>query len=243
LEIYLPEHPNGSAILICPGGAYSYLSYDKEGVDIARWLNSLGYTACILKYRLPAEGHAFRNDVPLMDAQRAIRLIRSNAIEWGLSSANIGVIGFSAGGHLASSLGTLYNRKVHEHMDQTDQISARPDFLILVYPVISMTDSITHAGSKNNLLGDSPADSLVYIFSTNLQVTSETPSTFIVHASDDGTVEPENSLLFYRAILQANVPAEMHIFEKGGHGFGIRQAEGPVGNWTKLCEEWLQNFK
>lgn len=239
---YIPEKPNGSAILICPGGAYYYLSYDKEGIDIAQWFNSIGITAFILKYRLPAEGYPDGKKVPLMDAQRALRMIRSNADSWGIDTAKIGVIGFSAGGHLASSLGTLYQKNVYEDLDQTDQESARPDFMILMYPVISMKDSITHAGSKKNLLGEFPDDDVVFQFSTDLQVDNATPPTFIVHASDDKAVIPENSLLFYRALLKANVPAELHMFEKGGHGFGIRQATGPVSSWTLLCEQWLNTL-
>lgn len=236
---YVPEKQNGSAILICPGGAYLYQAYDKEGVDIAQWFNSIGITAFILKYRLPAEGYSDGTNVPLMDAQRALRVIRSNADHWGIDTAKIGVIGFSAGGHLASSLGTLYQKNVYEGLDQADQQSARPDFMILMYPVISMMDSITHAGSKKNLLGESPDEDIVLQFSTDLQVNNATPPTFIVHASDDKAVIPENSLLFYRALLNANVPAELHMFEKGGHGFGIRQATGPVSKWTLLCEHWL----
>lgn len=239
MEMYIPENPNGVAVLICPGGGYSYLSYDKEGVDIAQWFNSMEITAFILKYRLPSEGHSNGQNVPLMDAERALRLIRVNADEWGIKADKIGVIGFSAGGHLASSLGTLYDKKVYENLDEADQQNARPDFMILIYPVISMYDSITHAGSKKNLLGESPDENSVFLFSTNLQVNNETPSTFIVHATDDKTVIPENSLLFYRALIDANVTAELHMFEKGGHGFGIRDAKGLVSNWTNLCEQWL----
>jgi acetyl esterase/lipase len=236
---YLPENPNGTAILICPGGAYSHLTFDKEGVDIAEWFNSIGVSAFILKYRLPAEGHSHRKNVPLMDAQRALRVIRAHADEWKIDTSKIGVIGFSAGGHLASSLGTLFDKDVYTYQDSADQESARPDFMILMYPVISMKDPIMHAGSKKNLLGASPVEDEIIQYSTNLQITNTTPPTFIVHASDDKAVLPENSLLFYRGLLNANVIAELHMFEKGGHGFGIRQARGTVSNWTLLCEQWL----
>lgn len=239
IAAYLPNVPNGSVVLICPGGGYTNLSYDLEGVEIAQWLNSKGFTAFILKYRLPAEGHINGSNVPLMDAQRAMRLIRSNAKEWQIDSAKIGVIGFSAGGHLASSLGTLYDKKVYDQIEKTDQISARPDFMILIYPVISMEDSLTHKGSKKRLLGKSPDKSAVRNYSTNLQITPNTPPTFIVHANDDKTVVPENSLLFYNALNASGVSAELHIFQQGGHGFGIRKAKGPLSNWTMLCEKWL----
>jgi acetyl esterase/lipase len=240
LEMFIPENPNGSAVVICPGGAYSYLSYDKEGLDIAKWFNTLGFTAFILKYRLPAEGHRQGTNVPLMDAQRAVRFIRAHAGKWGIDTQKIGIIGFSAGGHLASTCGTMYERKVYEPIDSVDQESARPDFMILMYPVISMEDGITHAGSKKNLLGDSPDLKTVELFSTQTQVDQNTPPTFLVHATDDRTVIPENSLLFYYALQESHIPCEMHIFEKGGHGFGIRQATGPLSKWPQLCEKWLK---
>jgi acetyl esterase/lipase len=239
LVVFLPDDPAGKAVLICPGGGYDYLSYDKEGVDIACWFNSLGYTAFILKYRLPAEGHANGRDVPLQDAQRAIRTIRSFAEDLNIDKNNIGVIGFSAGGHLASMLGTCFDKNVYTPQDTIDTVDARPDFLILLYPVISMDSSITHTGSRDRLIGNSPGADIVQEYSSNLQISASTPPTFIVLASDDTSVVPENSLRFYRALLEAGVPAELHIFRNGGHGFCIRNAKGSVSNWTTLCEIWL----
>jgi len=239
LQVFIPEKINGTAVLICPGGGYGYLSYDKEGVDIARWLNASRITAFILKYRLPCEGHENSSDVPLQDAQRAIRTIRSGASDWNIDPDKIGVMGFSAGGHLASMLGTCFNRNVYSPQDADDNISARPDFMILLYPVISMDSAITHSGSQNNLLGLSPGAEIITYYSSDLQVNSSTPSTFIALASDDASVIPENSLRFYRALLEAGVPIELHIFQQGGHGFCIRNAKGSVSQWTFLCVKWM----
>lgn len=239
IEVFIPEFQNGMSLLICPGGAYSYLTYDIEGVDIAKWLNSIGITAFILKYRLPGEGHTNSKDVPLQDAQRALRIIRYNADDWNLNKNNIGVIGFSAGGHLASSLGTSLDRKTYAPIDVLDSVYTRPDFMVLLYPVISMKDETTHLGSRKNLIGQSPSDSLIANYSTNNLVSNNTPATFIVLASDDRAVVPDNSLLMYQALLDAEVPTELHIFENGGHGFGIRKAIGPLSEWPDLCELWL----
>lgn len=239
MMIFFPDEPTGPAVLICPGGGYSYLSYDKEGVDIACWFNTLGYTAFVLKYRLPAEGHKNGCNVPLQDAQRAIRIIRSFAEIWNIDSTKIGVIGFSAGGHLASMLGTCFDKNAYPSQDTIDMIKARPDFLILLYPVISMDSSITHADSRESLIGISPEAEIIKNYSSDLQVSASTPPTFIALASDDKSVVPENSLRFYRVLLQAGVPVELHVFQQGGHGFGIRNAKGPVSQWTELCEEWL----
>ncbi len=240
MMVLFPNEPSaGKAVLICPGGGYEYVSYDKEGVDIACWFNSLGYIAFILKYRLPAEGHKNGRNVPLQDAQRAIRIIRAHAEEWNIDKNNIGVIGFSAGGHLASTLGTCYDKCVYTPCDYVDSTSARPDFMILLYPVISMDSAITHTGSRDKLLGTSNNESTLKNYSTDLLVTASTPPAFIVHAKDDDCVVMENSQRFYRAMLKAGIPAEIHIFEQGGHGFGIRDAKGPVSQWTSLCERWL----
>ncbi len=241
LQVFLPENPTGTAVLICPGGGYGYLAYDKEGVDIARWLNASGVTAFILKYRLPGEGHKNGRDVPLQDAQRAMRMIRSGARQWNIEPQKIGVMGFSAGGHLASMLGTCFDREVYPPQDSVDTISARPDFMVLLYPVISMDSAITHSGSRENLLGRSPNADVIKNYSGDLQVTSSTPPTFIALASDDTAVIPENSLCFYRALLASGVPAELHAFQQGGHGFCIRNARGPVSRWTGLCEHWLSD--
>ena len=240
IELFIPEKPNGTAILICPGGAYAYQAWDKEGVDIARWLNKLGITAFILKYRLPAEGHVNGKDVPLQDAQRAMRIIRANAVKWDLDPDRVGVIGFSAGGHLASSLATGFQRKVYFPVDKKDSLSARPDFMVLMYPVISMEDSITHEGSRENLLGRSPDKKQLEQYSTYRQVTSSTPPTLIMAASDDQTVDPQNSWLFYYALSKKGVHAEIHLMPVGGHGFGLRDLKGKTAKWPEICENWLR---
>jgi acetyl esterase/lipase len=239
MEIFVPEKHSGIGILICPGGGYSYLAYDKEGVDIAQWLNSIGVTAFLLKYRLPGEDHIQTSEVPLQDAQRAMRIIRTYAVHWDIDSNKIGIMGFSAGGHLAATLGTSFNRESYIPEDLIDKASARPDFMVLLYPVTSMDSSITHAGSKANLIGNSPAPSEILKYSCEKQVTAATPEAFIALAADDTGVNPKNSLFFFDALRKAGVSAEIHIFERGGHGFGIRGAEGPVSAWTDLCEAWL----
>lgn len=237
---FIPENPNGTAVLICPGGGYTIMAFDKEGIEIAQWLNGLGVTAFVLKYRLPAEGHKDRKDVPLQDVQRAMRTIRYEAEKWDIDPDKIGVMGFSAGGHLASSLGVLYDKKVYSPIDKIDDTNARPDFMILDYPVISMKTGITHEGSRTKLLGKSPSDELIEEYSTNLHIDHNTPPTFLVLAHDDKAVIPQNSLLFYEGLLNSGVNASLHIFQHGGHGFGIRGAKGPVFKWTELCEAWLR---
>ncbi|MBL7215566.1 MAG: alpha/beta hydrolase [Phycisphaerae bacterium] len=234
------DHATDCGIVICPGGGYAGLAMDHEGVQIAEWFNSIGVSAYVLKYRLPSDG--YRHPVPLMDAQRAIRLVRHNAEKWNINPAKIGIIGFSAGGHLASSVGTHFEKPVAvpEAADEIGEISCRPDFMVLIYPVISMQDEITHKGSKDNLLGVNAEPAMVELLSNEKQVTPQTPPTFLVHASDDTAVVPENSVRFYQALLKANVPAELHMYLKGGHGFGIRPSAGPASQWTELCEKWMQ---
>ena len=229
---------NGVAVLICAGGAYERVVIDKEGYDIAKWLNSFGVTAFILKYRLPAEGHQLGYNVPLQDAQRAIRIIRQHADKWGINVNKIGVAGFSAGGHLASTLATKYATTVYESIDSADTLDCKPNFTILIYPVISMKQGVTHIRSRDNLIGRNPSQKMINEFSSELHVNANTPPTFLVQAHDDG-VSSENSLLFYNALKQVNVDAEIHIFRTGGHGFGIRGSKGPIALWRKLCEEWL----
>ena len=221
LTLFLPNKDvaNKTCVLICPGGGYSYVTVEKEGFKIAKWLNKLGITALVLNYRLPSDLiMEDKNIGPLQDAQEAMRYIRRNAKKLNIDTNKIGVIGFSAGGHLASTLSTHYNDEVY---DVNDTVSAKPDFSILIYPVISMNSEITHKGSRNNLLGEFPTDSIVEKYSNELQVTSETPKTFLVHASDDGSVPVENSLRYYEALIKFKVPVEMHIFQEGGHGFGL----------------------
>lgn len=230
---------NGAAILIIPGGGYERLVVDKEGYDLAQWLNSKGVAAFVLKYRLPGEGHEQRHLVPLQDAQRAMRLIRHYAEQWGIEANRVGVLGSSAGGHLATTLGTKYATEVYKAGNGADLHSAKPNFMILNYPVISMEEAITHAGSREKLLGKHPSEDHIHMLSNHRHVDVHTPPTFIVHAHDDVTVASQNSIVFYEALKEALVDAELHIFRKGGHGFGIRQAEGSVALWTQLAEEWL----
>ncbi|WP_310595169.1 alpha/beta hydrolase [Flavobacterium sp.] len=237
LSIYLSkkELANGSAVIIFPGGGYSHLAMYKEGQKVAEWLNSLGITAFVLKYRLPSDLIMKDKTIaPLQDAQEAIRIIRRNAKEWNIDPTKIGVLGFSAGGHLASTLSTHYQEKVYD----ADTISSRPDFSILIYPVISMENGITHSGSKNSLLGENAGRNLIEKYSNEKQVNADTPKTFLVHASDDKVVPVANSINYYLNLLQYNVPAEMHIYEKGGHGFGLGR-DGTNKDWPKACEKWL----
>lgn len=241
LTAYLPAKPNGAALLIMPGGAYARVVTDKEGADIARAANARGLTAFVLKYRLPGEGHADRQNVPLQDAQRAMRLIRANAAEWKLDAGRVGAIGMSAGGNLAATLGTQFDKVTYTARDAADKLSARPDFLALLYPVISMEDKLTHEQSRELLLGSKkPAPALIAEFSAEQHVTKNTPPSFLACANDDTAVPPENSLGFYRALRGAGVVAELHVFRSGGHGFGIRQAQGATAEWPNLFGAWLE---
>ncbi len=225
-----------AAVIICPGGGYSLLSHEKEGNKVAEWFNSIGVSAFVLKYRLPSDVIMIdKTTGPLQDAQEAMRTLRRRAQEWNLDPTKIGVIGFSAGGHLASTLSTHYNDKVY---DSKDTISARPDFSILVYPVISMEEGITHKGSKENLLGENTSSELIEKYSNQKQVDSNTPKTFLVHATDDSAVPVENSINYYLALKKHKVPAEIHLYEDGGHGFGLG-IEGTNKEWPKACEKWL----
>ena len=227
--------PNGSAVLICPGGGYSHLAMYKEGKKIALWLNSLGITAFVLKYRMPNNLIMKDKSIgPLQDAQESIRIIRRNAKEWSIDPDKIGILGFSAGGHLASTLATHYLDKVYD----ADETSARPDFSILIYPVISMENGITHNGSKVSLLGQNTSKELIEKYSNEKQIDANTPKTFIVHATDDKVVPVENSINYYMNLKKYNVPVEMHLYENGGHGFGLG-TKGTHTEWPKACEKWL----
>lgn len=237
LKVFLADnnHSKNTAVVICPGGGYALLSHDKEGDKIAEWLNSIGISAFVLKYRLPSNIIMEDKTIgPLQDAQEAIRTLRRNAKNWNLDPNKIGVIGFSAGGHLASTIATHYNDKVYA----SDETSARPDFSMLIYPVISMEDGITHNGSKENLLGKDPSEALIEKYSNEKQVNEQTPPTILIHATDDGAVPVENSINYYLALKENNVPTEMHIYENGGHGFGLGRF-GTHLNWPKACENWL----
>jgi len=237
LTLYLVDNnkDNNTAIIVCPGGSYSNLSIEKEGYNVAKWLNSIGISAVVLKYRLPNESIMENKTIgPLQDAQEAVRTLRRNAKDWKLDPNKIGIMGFSAGGHLSSTISTHYKDKVYD----SDSISARPDFAILVYPVISMEDGIAHQVSKSNLLGKTPSEELITKYSNEKQVNSNTPPTFLIHATNDRSVPVENSINYYLALKDNNVPVEMHLYEYGGHGFGLG-TKGTNTNWPKACEKWL----
>ncbi len=230
------DRATGTAVVICPGGAYMRLAMEHEGTQVAEWLNSLGVSAFILKYRMQEYGHP----APLRDVLRAIRTVRSRAAEFGIRPDRIGVWGASAGGHLASSAATLYDDPDGRTGAALDSVSARPDFAILLYPVISMKDPLAHAGSRRALLGPNPTPELLEKMSTDSRVTSGTPPVFMVHAENDTAVPLENTLAFYQALRKAGVEAELHVYEKGGHGFGMRGGLGPTSEWPKRCEEWMR---
>lgn len=242
LSVYLPDgsQTNTSAVVICPGGAYARLAIDKEGHTVARWLNTIGVAGIVLKYRLPRpELSAGQKPWPIQDGERAIRLTRSRAAEWKIDPQRVGLMGFSAGGHLASTVGTHIEEAPRAKADLVERLSARPDFMVLVYPVISMKEPITHEGSLHNLLGATPDPKLVEFYSNESQVTPQTPPTFLVQAKDD-RVSVENSLRFYAALQKAGVPSEFHVLEKGGHGFGLGVNGGEPATWPALCAVWLK---
>ena len=243
LSIYLPEKPSGAALIICPGGGYGSLAIDKEGHDVARWLNSLGVAGLVLKYRLPRPDLS-KNETPwpLQDAQRALRLTRANSAEWKLDPLRIGILGFSAGGHLASTAATHFDAGQPGAADAIERLSSRPDFAILIYPVISMKDPNTHPGSRGALLGKSPDASQLEEYSGELRVSPRTPPCFLVHAKDDG-VKAGNSIEFDAALKKAGIASELHLFEKGGHGYGLGIHGGEVAEWPERCAAWLEKRK
>jgi acetyl esterase/lipase len=229
----------GTGIIICPGGGYSHLSMDKEGHDVAKWLNTLGVSAYVLKYRLGGP-NGYHHPVELNDAQRAIRYVRSNAKDWKIDPNRIGILGFSAGGHLASTAGTHFDKGKADSADPIDRVSCRPDFMVLCYAVISLTSDQTHKGSRTALLGNNPDPELVKSLSNELQVTSETPPTFIFSTNADTTVPAENSVEFYLALRKAKVPAELHIWEKGSHGVGLAPTDPVLSTWKDRLADWLK---
>lgn len=238
LEVHRPSGVAvPTALLIFPGGGYTSVNLQKEGRDVADWLNGLGITAVVVKYRLPSDAIMKDRSVgPLQDAQEAIRFVRRHAKEWGIRSNHIGVVGFSSGGHLAASAATLYREKTYT---ADDAVSARPDFAILIYPVISMRPEITPRSLTHDLLGESPTAALIQKFSLELHVASETPPAFIVHAKDDQAVSVENSLCFERALRTAGVPVELHLYEKGNHGFGLGLFPDSPKTWPDELKQWL----
>ncbi len=245
IEVYLPAKKNatGAAMLIFPGGGYGILAYDWEGTDIAKFLNGKGIAGIVVKYRLPSDrSQTEKWNVPLIDAQRAVRLVRSKAKKMNIEPDKIGIIGFSAGGHLASTLGTHFDEKVYDPVDDADATSARPDFMTLVYPVITFTQTTKHSGSQKALLGENAKQEMLQHFSNELQVTSETPPTLLVHATDDTGVPVENSLLFFQALKDKNVSATMHIYPKGGHGFSLAHKDRHLRGWTERLFEWIESL-
>jgi acetyl esterase/lipase len=239
--IYPAKTPNGAAVVVCPGGGYGGHAMDHEGVQIADWLNKHGITAVVLKYRLGAK---YNHPIPLTDAQRTMRYVRANAKEWKVDANRVGIMGFSAGGHLASTVGTHFDRGQKDAKDSIDRESCRPDFMILMYPVITLKGKFTHNGSRNNLLGKNPSDELVDSLCNETQVTKDTPPTFLVHTKEDKAVPVENSKMFYDALTKHGVAAQIRIYDKGRHGLGLALKEGdrdlPYAQWPERCVEWMK---
>jgi len=243
IAVFLPSKKNatGEAVIICPGGGYNILAYDWEGSDIARWLTSEGVAAFVLKYRLPgAASNITPYKSPLMDAQRAMRLVRHHAEKWNLDPGKVGIMGFSAGGHLASTLSTHFDSGDSASTDPVEMHSCRPDFSILMYPVISFSEELTHKGSRKALLGADPDPDLVRLFSNELQVTADTPPTILIHSEDDRSVPVENSLEYYKALKENQVTAELHIYPYGGHGYSLAIGQGHLSTWPDRVIEWIR---
>ena len=240
ITVYQPAEPNGAALLVVPGGSYRRVVLDKEGSALAPAFTGAGYTLFVMTYRLPGDGHAEGPDAPLADAQRAMRLVRHRAQESGVDPQKIGVLGFSAGGHVAASLATRFNEALYAPLDAADELSARPAFLALAYPVISMTPAIAHAGSRQQLLGDNPSEAQIRRYSPEQSVPPGAPPAFLFHAVDDPSVNVENSLAMFQALREKGIAAELHLFAEGGHGFGIRDAQGlPAQAWPGLLMAWI----
>lgn len=239
LLVYLPpkEKATGTAVIICPGGGYARLAFSYEGYEVAKYFNERGIAAFVLKYRLPDDAIMINKEIgPVQDAQRAIQIVRERAREWHLHKKRIGIIGFSAGGHLASTAGTHFNQ---QYIGMPKRTNLRPDFMILAYPVISFTDTMAHLGSRTRLIGDHPSAEKIREYSNELQVTSNTPPTFLMHAKDDKVVSVQNSLHFYQSLQQHKVPAELYLYEKGGHGFGMKNGTSEV-KWMDLVADWMK---
>lgn len=238
--LYQPKNKNAkrAAVIVIPGGSYAITASSHEGSDIAKSFNEVGVTAIVIKYRIPSDRTMPNREIgPLQDAQQAILTVRENAEKWNIDPNKIGIIGFSAGGHLASTLGTHYAESLIPNPSKT---SLRPDFMILGYPVISFQDSLTHMGSRDNLIGKNPSKAKKDFYSNELQVTKNTPPSFLFHASDDNTVNVMNSVLFYESCIEKGVKAELHIYQNGGHGFGLKS---PITKdyWMVSCKDWLRN--
>jgi len=243
LHVFRPGRPDGRALLVIPGGAYQFVSVANEGVDIAERMNPLGITLFVLTYRLPGEGWAARADVPLQDAQRAMRVIRSEARRFGVDPDTVAALGFSAGGHLAATLATGYRDPVYRPVDPIDDSSARPFGVALIYPVVTMLAPWTHALSRDLLLGETPSDAEAERRSAELHVNAATPPTFIVHAMDDTAVPVENSIRFMRAMREANRPVEAHLLQEGEHAFGAGYPQTPSAQWIELFDAWWRRLR
>ena len=240
ITVYSPESANGTAVVVCPGGGYVNLAMGHEGKDIAEWLNGMGITAIVLEYRMSRGG--YQHPIPLVDARRAIRTVRSKAKELKIDPAKIGIMGFSAGGHLASTAGTHFDAGNPAAADSVERVSCRPDFMILCYAVIAFGESYTHQGSQRNLIGEDAPQDLVELLSNEKQVTKETPPAFLFHTDEDTVVPAENSISFYQALRKAGVPAELHIYRKGGHGTGLAAKYPGTCRWPEDCKAWMVNM-
>lgn len=240
LTVFLPgqEEGAGTGVVIFPGGGYAHLAMEKEGYKVARWFNRMGIAAFVVKYRL---GMRYHHPSQLMDGKRAVQMVRKNAQQWNVDPDKVGIMGFSAGGHLASTVGTHFDTGDPDSSDPFKTYNSRPDFMILIYPVITMKEDFTHKGSRMHLLGKNPDSSLVQKISNETQVTGQTPPAFLVHTSNDGGVPVSNSVQFYSALRKAGVPAEMHIYEDGPHGFGLARQYPLLSGWTDLCKNWLKH--
>ena len=241
LTIYLPkkEMNTGVGVIICPGGGYGMEAMEHEGYDFADFLQSQGVAGFVLKYRLPY-GHS---EMPLQDAQQAIRIVRMNAEEWGINLQKIGIAGFSAGGHLASTLSTHFDSGNNDSNSLLARLSCRPDFSVLIYPVITFKEEWGHMGSRENLIGKTNDWKIIQNFCNELQVTNQTPPAFLALADDDATVKPRNSIEYYLALKREGIPAELHIFKEGGHGFGMNKKGKPHDQWPLMLIEWLKAMK
>jgi acetyl esterase/lipase len=241
LTVFRPAKPNGAAVVLMPGGGYERVVTDKEGFETARWLAGKGYTCFVLLYRLPGDHWGAGADAPLQDAQRAVRLVRAKAAAMKVDPTRVSIMGFSAGGHLAASLTTRFDAKVYDRIDAADDLSARPDLSGLIYPVISMADGPVHTGSRKQLVGVAPSPEQIALYSPDQGVTGREPPVFLVHAADDKTVPVVNTLMMFTALHAKAIPTEMHVFEEGGHGFGLRGIVGkPVAAWPVLFETFAK---
>ena len=245
-QLWYYKAPNSKnkvpAILVIPGGGYKNLAFEHEGTKVAQWLNKNGVSAFVLMYRTPHwESEPCKNKVALLDAQRALYILNTNAKQWNINASKIGVMGFSAGGHLSATISNHFDFNFFKK--NINKENFRPSFCILIYPVISMRDKYTNEGTKFSLLGNSPTEKQVEFFSNELQVRGKTPPTLLIHAKDDSIVDPENSIRYHKALQENKIPTRLHLMEQGGHGFGIKNALEPTNFWLKITKEWLKQQK